>query len=402
MKKIICSIFSLFLLIEVGAQSDYRVGYIITNEQDTIYGWIDYRGDIRNAKTCSFKEAMTDQTIDYFPSDIAAYRYIDSKFYISKNIGGIDAPKQVFLEYLVNGLAKLYYYRDTDMNDYYYIEKDDQLYELKKDEREVLIDGTTKIRSTKSYVGVLKATLNVWEMNNEIDKANLEHSSLINIVKNYHDYVCTDGSECIIYEKKKSVKMLRFAPVVGVDISTIKLMNAFTEKYRFNPSSNLTVGVNLNISIPQIDEKIFLQIQALYTKYYFFDTYEIPQSWTDIHILSNVLQIGFSFKYEYPKGKLRPTFAAGPAGIYLSDATIEIDKDIYGYSLNEVRAAYEVRNFPTKFMYGFEIIPGVHYYLNKERILFIQLQYMKCFSREFPNAPNNTIQSFGISTGIYF
>jgi len=227
-RKIIIIAFLLLTATGAWAQRDYRKGYIITNQQDTIYGWIDYRGDARNAKICSFKKTETGQAEEYTPLDIAAYRFIDSKFYISRDIGTVDVPKQVFLEYLVNGLANLYYYGGDDR---YYIEKDGQFLELKIDEKEVEINGITGIKTVKSYVGVLKATLNVWEMNSDIEKAKLDHSSLIDIAKNYHQHVYTDGSECIIYERKKPLVALRIGPAVGADLSTLRLMDHDVEKY---------------------------------------------------------------------------------------------------------------------------------------------------------------------------
>ena len=97
MKRVYLFLILLFVYIGcIQAQRDYRKGYIITNQQDTIYGWIDYRGDLRNAKTCSFKKTETDRATDYSPSDIAAYRFIDNKYYVSKNIGSAENPKQVF------------------------------------------------------------------------------------------------------------------------------------------------------------------------------------------------------------------------------------------------------------------------------------------------------------------
>ena len=397
---------ALLVLVGTGAwaQRDYRKGYIITNQQDTIHGWIDYRGDVRNAKICSFKKSETDQATDYTPLDIAAYRFTDSKFYVSRNIGSADAPKQVFLEYLVNGMANLYYHRDESSRGLYFIEKDDHFFELKIDEKEVEIDGKTGVAKIKSYVGLLKATLNVWEMSDEIDKAKLDHSSLINITKNYHQYTCTDGSECIVYEKKKPLMALRIGPVVGADLSKLKLMNDNTEKYKFDPSTNFTVGVNLNFWMPRFNEKIFLQMQVMYTKYYYFDAFESPQKTIDTHIRSNVLQMGFTIKYEYPKGKWRPTLAAGGAAIYLPDGTIKeiIDTDKYPYRLEEVRSSTAKNDFPTKFMLGFEIAPGIHYYLTKERIIFIQAQYLQCSRRNHIVSSPNVIRSFGLSAGIYF
>ena len=403
MKRNTCIIFSLFIIGHIYAQQDFRKGYIITNENDTVYGWIDYRGDIRNAMKCSFKKTKKDKVIDFSPLDIASYRFIDSKYYVSKNIGSHENPNQVFLECLVDGLAKLYYYRDNRLNNYYYIEKEGKMLELKNEEKNEYNDGRIYIKQTKPYIGVLKATLNVWEMNNEIDNAQLDHSSLSNIVRDYHYYACTDGSDCIVYKKKKMVKPLRFGPVVGTEMSNIRIINKnkFIETYNYNQSTNLTIGASLNFSLQQIDEKLFIQIQALYTKHYYFVVYERSNLWTDSHILNDVMEFGFSFKYEYPKSKLRPTLAVGPSAVYLPGAKIENNKDHY-VSTSVVHAIDEKIDFPTKFMYGFEIIPGVHYHLNNEWIIFVQLHYMKNYKRQFPNMPNNYFRSFGVSTGIYF
>jgi hypothetical protein len=142
----------LILFVYIGniqAQQDYRKGYIITGQQDTIYGWVDYRGDVRNAKICLFKKTETGQATEYSPSDIAAYRFMNGKFYVSKNIGNADTPKQVFLEYLVNGMAKLYYYCEEGNKEYYYIEKDELFHELKCYVKEEVIDDKTFKKTMK-------------------------------------------------------------------------------------------------------------------------------------------------------------------------------------------------------------------------------------------------------------
>ena len=310
----------------------------------------------------------------------------------------------------------MYYFRDDGSQDRYFIENDGHFLELKIDKKEVEVDGQPKIATVKSYVGLLKATLKVWEMRDEIDKAKLEHSSLINIAKDYHQYACTDGSECIVYEKKKPLMALRFGPVVGADFSTLMMLYSNfdqvmndpelgpivydIERYMFEPSTNFTVGVSLNIWIPRFNEKLFLQMQTRYTKYYFFDTYESKQSAIDTHLRSDVMQMGIGIKYEYPNRKFRPTLAAGVAAIYLPNGTIKEITD--NYSIYGVRPSTTKKDFPTKFMVGFEVSPGVHYYLTRDRIIFIQAQYMQCNKREFKQYPANNIRSFGISAGIYF
>ena len=411
MKKELLILILLFAYIgNALAQRDYRKGYIVTNNRDTVFGWIDYRGDIRNSKVCSFRESESDKATEYAPGDIAEYRFIDSKYYVSRDIGTEYESKTVFLEFLVNGMANLYYYCDNNAEGHYYIEKDDNFVELKTVEREAIVAnelGTKALKSytIKSYIGTLKATLDVWEMGDEIDKAKLEHRSLINIAKNYHQYACMDGSECVVYEKKKTLVAFRIAPVVGVNLSTFRLVNPYVENYNFDPSTNLTIGLNLNISLPRINEKFFLQMQAMYTKYYFFGTYNsspnsISSASSDVHFRTNVLQTGLAVKYEYPKGKWRPTLATGVSFIYLPDGTIEQITDTdYDGVIHSNTSKFSVS---THFMTGFEVTPGIHYYVTPKRIIFMQLQYLRCYRREFVNFSAHMNQSLGLLAGIYF
>ena len=57
----------------LNAQNDFRAGYIITNSNDTVFGEIDYRGDILMGKLCKFK--TNGNIVDYLPSQISAYRF---------------------------------------------------------------------------------------------------------------------------------------------------------------------------------------------------------------------------------------------------------------------------------------------------------------------------------------
>ena len=409
-KKGVSILILLFVYIgSIQAQRDYRKGYIITNMNDTIHGWIDYRGDIRNARICSFRETETGQATDYSPWDISAYRFIDSKFYVSKNIGAADAPNQIFLEYLVNGMANLYYYREDNVNEYYYIEKDGHFHELKIDEIEVDVRGSTRTMPIHSYVGVLQAALGVWEMREDIEKAKLEHWSLIDIARDYHNYTCTDGSECIIYVKRKPLMALKVGPVVGVNLATLKMTRNWymigletgklaKDHYKFDPLTNFTLGVNLNLSMPRTSEKLSMQMQALYAKYHFFHTYKRGSTSTELHINSNALQMGLNFKYEYPRGKLRPTLAAGGAMMLLPDASFKKHTE-YSYG----RPSIEEKDFKTTYV-GFEVIPGVHYYLANEWIIFVQAQYLQYFNNKKVTDEwfIDKIRSFGILAGIYF
>ncbi|KPK79477.1 MAG: hypothetical protein AMS27_17980 [Bacteroides sp. SM23_62_1] len=142
-------------------QADFRPGYIITLENDTIHGLIDFRGDMINAQICSFKKHKKAEKTNYKPFEIKAYRFTGDKYYISRYVKQTEETVPVFIEYLVDGIADLYYYRDTKNIDHYFIEKEDStLVELTNERKMIVVDnghykGYYDIQ-TRRHIGILK------------------------------------------------------------------------------------------------------------------------------------------------------------------------------------------------------------------------------------------------------
>ena len=127
-KYLLTSILLFSFILTVHAQSNYSSGYIITNDQDTIFGLIDYRTDKMNALTCHFKKDLTSAEQTYLPGQIFGYRFTDAgKFYISKFVTINSIQQKVFLEYLLQGIMNLYYYcdeSDAEYLNYYFFENE--------------------------------------------------------------------------------------------------------------------------------------------------------------------------------------------------------------------------------------------------------------------------------------
>ena len=66
----------------MSAQTDFKSGYIIDLKGDTIFGQIDYRGDVLMSKVCKFKDDQ-DKITEFAPNEIAAFRFTDSKYYVA-------------------------------------------------------------------------------------------------------------------------------------------------------------------------------------------------------------------------------------------------------------------------------------------------------------------------------
>ena len=113
----------IFILIniEVNAQSDFKSGYVILNNSDTLFGKIDSRGDRTMSKTCRFKPTNSDLITEYSPRELNEYQFIGGKRYVSRTL---ESGIPVFLEYLIKGKLNVYYYVDGEGKDHYLIDKE--------------------------------------------------------------------------------------------------------------------------------------------------------------------------------------------------------------------------------------------------------------------------------------
>ncbi len=110
MKNLLLLLLASFFSLTSYSQRNYQEGYVIPLQGDTLRGWIDFRSDKLNSTTCTFKADLTAQEREYYPKDIYGYRYLnDGKFYVSKEIEIDGVKKNVFLEFLLEGIENLYY-----------------------------------------------------------------------------------------------------------------------------------------------------------------------------------------------------------------------------------------------------------------------------------------------------
>jgi len=392
-------------------QTDFKPGYYISLDNDTVYGLIDYRGDIRNSRICVFKKDENSESVKFKADEIKRYRFIDSKFYISKLVKTVDGEKYIFVEFLVNGIADLFYYKDAD-GDHYLIEtKDGGLVELKNENEQFYVEGRGEvIRETNKHIGILKVTFaDCMEVQSQIDKVKLDHKSLINITKNYHDYVC-DGEKCIIYEKKLPILKISWGPVVGYGMADFKLENV---NIKFDKSRYIIGGVNLNITIPRLNEKLSLQLGTQLSQRYFYSLHQERNTYFDIHIHSLFVQSSAGIKYTYPKGKLRPTLAVGVSLLKCLNTNERVIQEVVGYSTVTTNE-YNAFPFSSTLYGGFAQI-GFDYLFSKKLRGFTNLQYfyntgvsdnpygIGVFDWSYISYKYNVfIQSVNFNIGLYF
>lgn len=322
------NLFILFLLLSIGniyGQDNFKRGYIITNEKDTIDGWIDFRTDEQNMRACKFKTEEIGKVTTYLPGEIFGYRfYKEGKFYITKEITINELQHTVFIEYLLQGMMNLFYYIDNSKMNYYFFENEECIITpvtKKPDEYIKVEDSRAKVLKDNRYMGVIGYLFKDQEtISKQANKLKFNQKSMINIAKEYHDLVCTTGEECITFETKedKEYNLLKYSVYGGVQL--YKYTNIMEENISI---ISPIIGVRLNIYAPRISKNLSFLVDLAFSKI----------NKKDYFINSKIympVQIGVN--HSYGKNKFRPTIEGGLKFPFYSLEKSESNSHYYGFN----------------------------------------------------------------------
>jgi hypothetical protein len=411
--KIIFPILLLFFVVKMFAQSDFRDGYIITNENDTVHGLIDYRGNKSNAEKCSFKHGINSEILEYGTSDLKGYRFIDSKYYVSKSIKNGDTESLKFLEYLIDGIVDIYYYRDENGEHYLIDTGDRKLIELTNNEETYYVKDVKYKSKSNKYLGVLNyAFFKSPSICQELKDITLEHKSLIGIAEKYHNQVCT-GEKCIIYEKKLPKIKLIVGPLIGINAITISTNNNFGKDFYYMQNSDFniytypSVGFFLKVNMPYIDERVYFQYEGticqwtLKTTNLFIDSvlYYYANYISEITMTNIVFDNEASVRYEFPKGKIRPVFQAGFFLNYFLKSDYLRNTGVR-YKNGNIFFTETSKDYPfSKFDYGVSVGLGILSKINDKREIALDIRYKQGLGMRHNVFTNNLSLNLCIQIG---
>jgi hypothetical protein len=374
------ALLSLFTLtgLYANAQSDYRRGAIITLNNDSIPGWVDYRGFQRNAKVCTFRKTEQGESREYTPTELKGYHILDGRSYESKVVK-LDSTHQesLFLEVLVKGKASLYYYKLNEQDHFLVEVNNEGVTELIESTVTVERDGVKYSGMKKAYRGLLKYLLaDCNRINPLIELAELQEQSLVHLIQQYNLCIASGGDM-----SKPYVPPISFKGGGKVGLITARAWfpggpNSALEQGHYNAPASLTFGLTLNTLLPRFSEKISLQTEILYVKNQydnykeFKDFYRTTRS--NIHMESTYVKMPLLLQYTYPKGKIRPFLQAG---MYLTFAlkTSSTRRNEIEFNYNhavdtEEKEAFKMKKFQSGYFGG----AGFRYMLKNQRFLFIE------------------------------
>ena len=314
-------ILTLLFYINAYSQYEYRPGYIVKPDGSTVEGLINFRGSEFNARKCEFKKNISADPVVYLPGDIEAYRLKDSKYFESKKVMIDNTDTTLFLECLISGKATIYF-TGWNSHDHYFIEMDGKMKEIDNNDIVMEKDGIEYKGPSHQYVGVLKYFFkDCPPVVKKLDHEDFSKKSLVELSKEYHEYVCKD-EQCIIYEKKFYKRHIS----IGADFSygTNKL-EFFDINLQMTMKSVMHYQFGINSQI-NIDEEGAFNLQAA-LRYYSYQNeilnsmyYSIGTYPSDVHYQYSILKPEIQLKYKMKIWKLVPFVSAGLfTTLFLSD-----------------------------------------------------------------------------------
>jgi hypothetical protein len=264
---------------DLKSQSNYKPGYIQLASGDTLYGEIDYRTDIQMGTVCRFKSSDMAAVREYIPDEISAYRVDNSRYFVSKDIKSIGGNKKVFLEYLIKGKVDIFYYRDVNDIDHYYIDKQGYgLMELPFKTTYKKVNGANYQFDSKDHIGILKYYLqDAPDFQAQIERIRKpDRENLIKLTEEYQKKVCKDEN-CIVYERRIPFLKVALNPVIGVLIirgSNKKVTEVGGLVYFWMPRSNENLYFKTGLVHKSKTDYDLSTLETIENDYY--STYEIP------------------------------------------------------------------------------------------------------------------------------
>lgn len=321
MKKIIFILLGCCLHHLSYAQKDYRQGYIVTIQKDTLLGLIHYRENAKNYELCEFKETNTSSPILYSPRDLEGYRFLDDKLFVAKKlsekkISNTGESQDIFLEVLVKGTATLYRYKST-----FFIEKGaDNFHELVNTREVVIIEEKKVSRNSNKYVGILLFLLgDCAELKPQINRTALNEKALTKLVERYN--ACMGSTPSITYKENKPWIKSSLGISGGVVLSQIEFRSSsrFDIHYEqpFKRSDSFMGGVSVSFTFPRFNERLSVITDAWYVSNTYISFSELRDpvipiiTRNDVFIQIEQLKIPAGFRYTFPTGKISPFVSFG-------------------------------------------------------------------------------------------
>jgi hypothetical protein len=327
-------------------------GYIITHENDTIYGKIEYLPDAKYRTSLIFYD-KDGRECRFSPTDIKAfYLENDNRYFESREISTNDTKETLFLRCLVKGEVSLFMLRGKNETRFF-AESENKFVELLNTEIEKEINGIVYSTYKYEYVLILKTEFitKCPELLHLTDNVKFDENSLARFIESYNNCVDKDHV-CKVYLMKKNVLQ-----EIGVYLS-------FSKQYFLYSGFSYGAGFCYEIKYPEFSRSIFFST-GLGFEYGLMPGDHFNDYETDLYKIS----VPVYFNFQLGHRKAQPSLIAG----FKFNTLIAIENGPYRkhtyvelYFPLTVGGSLKIKDFNIQITANaFEAIFAVTYYLKK-------------------------------------
>jgi hypothetical protein len=305
-------------------QKNYLPGYVIKNNNDTLFGFVDYRNWEYNPDKIEFKTSLDNNPVSFSPSDIIEFK-VEGEIYVSGIINTEISPRQTnklneypqvnlkvdttFLQTLISGDKSLYYYKNKDACENFYI-KHDAGFNLLIYKRYLKQQyGKSVITENRNYLNQLTLYLNDCEtIKSKLENTSYEQNSLLRLFQYYYKNSPADMS----FQREMEKVHLETGVLAGVSSTSLEFPSSsidFLGQSGFDPSINFSYGIFIDLILPRNQGKWSINNEILISGYNVkgnYSGYDNENNYSEMttEIGYSYLKINNLVRYKYPIGHL--------------------------------------------------------------------------------------------------
>lgn len=261
-------------------KKSFQPGWIVTLQQDTLTGFIEYEENLQTPTSIRFKEIKNAPPQALAIENLLSFKVRYKNIYRSKSLkidmlprengslGKRKTPqfeeKKVFLELLADGEKPLYYHRDQNLKEHFFIEDEGDFVELIYVKYKSALNRT---KEKKTFIKQLETILeDCEEIYRMIDKVEYNRRSMIKLIRSFN--VCEPYEEILFSEIDSDWFKL------GVNVSSTITHLTFrgengsdTEVLNFKPTLGYGVGLSFDLFVPNYNPQIAFRNDILFKSY---------------------------------------------------------------------------------------------------------------------------------------
>ena len=307
----------LFIPVSIFAQ-DYRSGYVIKNNRDSVSGFIEYSTEKKNSSYCKFRTSRKSKATKFSPEELLAYGYYGDKRYESMTIPDGETKKRVFVKVLVSGPMNLYQYQNI------FLVKRDSLILLPTPKSQMVETSQgSRSKDDSRYKGLLNILLSDCKLS--ANETRYTEYELTNLFNNYNR---CKGVE-VAQRKPKPIFNVNYVVFGGYLQSNLEL--TYKEPVAFNKSNTVVGGFGVDLSSPRIFDRAFFSVDLSYVQNFYQAYQQVQSGYEIIHYdyMMNFtsIKMPFGLRYSFLKDTNTPYIKAGLVLSFMTDSDVRVNEE---------------------------------------------------------------------------